>query len=281
MLRGWLPTAARRKIRRSTPRFWRSSTTSSATFVRHRDGAVGLDRSAGRRRCGCSTASTIRQKLTEITQVRRLGDLRPADRHQVPRRHVAAQGRLPQHREAVGAEGDAGPDAARRHARRRSAAGPEPRSQQRQAARPAAGPRRDQGPRHRSDGCRQTRGDQEGQRPRPRSPSTSSTTSSPRACSTRRSAAALVDIPLFPFMCIKGPVVRITPQVTWEQGKAQVVNKPKMFWNRVSPFDVWWTPGVSNIADAAVDRAHPGDALGSQPADRAARLQPGLRSWKC
>ena len=25
-----------------------------------------------------------------------------------------------------------------------------------------------------------------------------------------------------------------------------------MFWNRVSPFDVWWTPGVSNIADAAV-----------------------------
>jgi len=25
-----------------------------------------------------------------------------------------------------------------------------------------------------------------------------------------------------------------------------------MFWNRVSPFDVWWTPGVSSIADAAV-----------------------------
>ena len=25
-----------------------------------------------------------------------------------------------------------------------------------------------------------------------------------------------------------------------------------MFWNRVSPFDVWWTPGVSRIADAAV-----------------------------
>lgn len=65
-------------------------------------------------------------------------------------------------------------------------------------------------------------------------------------------AEALVDIPLFPFMCIKGPVVRITPEVTWQQGVAQVVNKPKMFWNRCSPFDVWWTPGVSNIADAAV-----------------------------
>ena len=52
----------------------------------------------------------------------------------------------------------------------------------------------------------------------------------------------LVDIALFPFMVIKGPVVRITPQVTWVDGKAQVVDKPKMFWNRVSPFDVWWTP---------------------------------------
>ena len=44
----------------------------------------------------------------------------------------------------------------------------------------------------------------------------------------------LVDIALFPFMVIKGPVVRITPQVTWVDGKAQVVDKPKMFWNRVS-----------------------------------------------
>ena len=63
---------------------------------------------------------------------------------------------------------------------------------------------------------------------------------------------ALIDIPLFPFCCIKGPTVRITPEVTWVQGKAQVVDKPKMFWDRVSPFDVWWTPGVSRIRDAAV-----------------------------
>jgi len=65
-------------------------------------------------------------------------------------------------------------------------------------------------------------------------------------------AAALVDIPLFPFMCIKGPVVRVTPQVTWQNGVATQIDKPQMFWNRVSPFDVWWTPGVSNIADASV-----------------------------
>jgi hypothetical protein len=62
----------------------------------------------------------------------------------------------------------------------------------------------------------------------------------------------LTDLPLFPFACIKGPIVRIEPRVTWQQGKAVTVNKPKMFWNRVSGFDVWWTPGVSSIADAAV-----------------------------
>ena len=63
---------------------------------------------------------------------------------------------------------------------------------------------------------------------------------------------ALIDVPLFPFCCIKGPVVRIEPRVTWKDGHAVIVNKPVMRWYRVSPFDIWWTPGVSNIADAAV-----------------------------
>ena len=61
-----------------------------------------------------------------------------------------------------------------------------------------------------------------------------------------------VDLPLFPFACIKGPVVRMLPQVSYVNGRAQVVDKPKMLWNRVSPFDLWWTPGVADIADAAV-----------------------------
>jgi hypothetical protein len=66
--------------------------------------------------------------------------------------------------------------------------------------------------------------------------------------------ACLIDIPLFPFACLKGPVVRIVPEVTWVPGNPvpQLVDKPKMFWNRVSPFDVWWTPGASVMADAAV-----------------------------
>ena len=62
----------------------------------------------------------------------------------------------------------------------------------------------------------------------------------------------LIDLPLMPFACIKGPEVRIVPSVTWQNGRGVIENKPKLFWKRVSPFDVWWTPGVSDIEDAAV-----------------------------
>ena len=62
----------------------------------------------------------------------------------------------------------------------------------------------------------------------------------------------LVDVPLFPFACIKGPIVRIVPTVTWQNGRAVVEQKPRLFWVRVSPFDVFWTPGASEIEDASV-----------------------------
>lgn len=62
----------------------------------------------------------------------------------------------------------------------------------------------------------------------------------------------IVDLPLFPFACIKGPVVRIVPTVKWINGAPQITEEPRLFWNRVSPFDIWWTPGVSDIEDAAV-----------------------------
>lgn len=65
-------------------------------------------------------------------------------------------------------------------------------------------------------------------------------------------AEFITDLPLFPFACIKGPVVRIVPSVTWENGRAVIKQQPKLFWNRVSPFDIWWTPGVNDIEDGAV-----------------------------
>lgn len=65
-------------------------------------------------------------------------------------------------------------------------------------------------------------------------------------------AEFLVDLPLFPFACIKGPVVRIVPTVKYVDGRAMIVQKARLFWTRVSPFDVFWTPGVSDIEDAAI-----------------------------
>ncbi len=65
-------------------------------------------------------------------------------------------------------------------------------------------------------------------------------------------AEFLVDLPLFPFACIKGPVVKIVPTVKWVQGTATTINEPRMFWQRISPFDLWWSPGASDIEDADV-----------------------------
>jgi hypothetical protein len=65
-------------------------------------------------------------------------------------------------------------------------------------------------------------------------------------------AEFLVDLPLFPFACLKGPVVRIVPTVSYTNGRASVTQKAKLFWQRVSPFDLYWSPGVSDIEDASV-----------------------------
>lgn len=62
----------------------------------------------------------------------------------------------------------------------------------------------------------------------------------------------ITDLPLFPFAVMKGPVVRILPTVTYENGAASIRQVPRLTWTRVSPFDVWWTPGVSDIEDANV-----------------------------
>lgn len=65
-------------------------------------------------------------------------------------------------------------------------------------------------------------------------------------------AEFLVDLPIFPFACIKGPVVKVIPRVIWPPGGGQptVQQIPTLTWNRVSPFDLWWTPGVADIQNA-------------------------------
>ena len=67
-------------------------------------------------------------------------------------------------------------------------------------------------------------------------------------------AEFLVDLPIFPFACMVGPEVKIMPEVVWPPGGGQptIVQKPKLMWRRASPFDLWWTPGVSDIANADI-----------------------------
>lgn len=65
-------------------------------------------------------------------------------------------------------------------------------------------------------------------------------------------AEFLIDVPLFPFGCIKGPMVKLRNTVTWQGNKPQAQTIPRLVWSRISPFDLWWTPGVADIADANV-----------------------------
>ena len=67
-------------------------------------------------------------------------------------------------------------------------------------------------------------------------------------------AEFLVDLPIFPFACLKGPTVRVMPEVKWPPGggKPSVQQIPKLVWTRISPFDLWWTPGVADIENASV-----------------------------
>ena len=67
-------------------------------------------------------------------------------------------------------------------------------------------------------------------------------------------AEFLVDLPIFPFAVLKGPVVKVIPEVTWPEGGGtpSVKQVPKLTWNRVSPFDIWFTPGVADIENANV-----------------------------
>lgn len=71
-------------------------------------------------------------------------------------------------------------------------------------------------------------------------------------------AEFLVDLPIFPFAIIKGPVVKVVPKIVWPEGggKPTMQFKPRLYWYRVSPFDIWFTPGVADIEYANVIEKH-------------------------
>jgi len=72
-------------------------------------------------------------------------------------------------------------------------------------------------------------------------------------------AECLIDLCIFPYTVVKGPTVRVKPIVDWiinprdpTQKTPQMNNKAMLCWERVSPFDIYWAPGVSDVQDANI-----------------------------
>lgn len=63
-------------------------------------------------------------------------------------------------------------------------------------------------------------------------------------------AEFLIDLPIFPYAVIKGPVVRKKEQTKWVDGQPIRESVPKMYWDRVSPFDIYWSQGASHVKQA-------------------------------
>ena len=62
----------------------------------------------------------------------------------------------------------------------------------------------------------------------------------------------LIDLPIFPIACLKGPVVRQKSKVRWKDGKPSKETTPKLFWDRVSPLDLYFTPDASDLEESYV-----------------------------
>ena len=58
-------------------------------------------------------------------------------------------------------------------------------------------------------------------------------------------AEFLADLPTFPYAVLKGPVVEMRTQLKWNNGKAEKIVAPEMVWQRVSPFDIYFSPSES------------------------------------
>ena len=104
-------------------------------------------------------------------------------------------------------------------------------------------------------------------------------------------AEFLVDLALYPFAVIKGPVVRMVPKLIW-QGRSPVMQTvPQLFWERVDPFNLYWDPGASKIENAELierkklSRSDLNDVLGLPGYNDAAirgaleDYAHGLRDW--
>jgi hypothetical protein len=63
----------------------------------------------------------------------------------------------------------------------------------------------------------------------------------------------LCDLPVYKYAVIKGPVTRRVTQLKWDKKKKMHAHEEaRFFWSRVSPWDVWFSPGATQIENTEV-----------------------------
>ncbi len=74
-------------------------------------------------------------------------------------------------------------------------------------------------------------------------------------------SAFIDDLVTFPFAVVKGPVARNTKELQWVPTAMgnfdlDVQDKITLHWERVSPFDIYWSPDASEIEDGFIIERH-------------------------
>lgn len=64
----------------------------------------------------------------------------------------------------------------------------------------------------------------------------------------------LADLPVYKYAVIKGPVTRLHRQLKWDRKSRKLVahEEARFFWERVSPWDIWFSPGATRINNTEV-----------------------------
>lgn len=62
----------------------------------------------------------------------------------------------------------------------------------------------------------------------------------------------LADLPVYKYAVIKGPVTRRLTELKWVKGKMEAHESAQFFWERTSPWDVWFSPGATSIHNTEV-----------------------------
>lgn len=64
------------------------------------------------------------------------------------------------------------------------------------------------------------------------------------------------DVVTFPTAFLKGPIIRKQPVLKWQGDQPVVSEELKVFWERVSPFDIYPSPAMSDVQDGFLIEKH-------------------------